>query len=299
MDENENDYAFKAYRYWIGTDFFATKMEQLGQGSNPEEWELRVWEEPVKGGQYVIGVDPAFGRNDWRDKSAISIWRCYADLMVQVAEYASHNIEAHQCAWVLAHLASAYKNCVVNLELSGGPGKAIMREFDRLRNSLKQEIYSNQLKEFDWEDVLNGMRWYLYHRPDSIGAGYVYNFLTTRDSKFNLMNGMRSSYTTRVLKIRSRPLLNEMQAVVQEGSTIEAPGREKDDRVVAAALAHYSWDGELRLSLVANGMTYERVKAEEAGEVSSSRVIVDRIVFDYFKRAEELANRDPRENLPQ
>lgn len=299
MDENENDYAFKAYRYWIGTDFFATKMEQLGQGSNPEEWELRVWEEPVKGAQYVIGVDPAFGRNDWRDRSAISIWRCYADVLVQVAEYASSNVEAHQCAWVLAHLASAYKNCVVNLELSGGPGKAIMRELDRLRGSLKQEIYSNQLKEFDWEDVLNGMRWYLYHRPDSLGAGYVYNFMTTRDSKFMLMNGIRSSYTTRVLKVRSRPLLNEMQAVVQEGSTIEAPGREKDDRVVGAALAHYAWDGDLRLSLVANGMTYERVKAEEAGEISSSRVIVDRLVYNYFQRAEAFANQDPRENLPQ
>jgi len=299
MDDNENEYAFKAYRYWIGTDFFATKMEQLGQGSNPDEWELRVWEEPVKAGQYVIGCDPAFGRNDWRDKHAISIWRCYADRLVQVAEYASHNIEAHQCAWVLAHLASAYKDCIVNLELSGGPGKAIMREFDRLRNSLRQEMYSRQLKEFDWEDVLNGMRWYLYHRPDSMGAGYCYNFLTTRDSKFDLMNRLRSAYTTRVLHVRSRPLLGEMQAVVQEGSTIEAPGREKDDRVVGAALANYAWDDWMRPQLIANGMTYERVRAEEAGEASASRVIVDRIVYNYFQRAEELANEDPREREPK
>jgi hypothetical protein len=299
MDENEDAYAFKAYRYWIGTDFFATKMEQLGQGSNPDEWELRVWEEPVKGGQYVIGCDPAFGRNDWRDKHAISIWRCYADKLVQVAEYASHNIEAHQCAWVLAHLASAYKDCIVNLELSGGPGKAIMREFDRLRGALRQEMYSRQLKEFDWEDVLNGMRWYLYHRPDSLGAGYVYNFLTTRDSKFDLMNRLRSAYTTRVLQVRSRPLLGEMQAVVQEGSTIEAPGREKDDRVVGAALANFAWDDWVRPQMIANGMTYERVKAEEAGEISSSRVIVDRLVYNYFQRAEELANADPRDSAPK
>ena len=53
--------------------------------------------------------------------------------------------------------------------------------------------------------------------------------------------------------------------------------------MVGAALAHYAWDGDLRLSLVANGMTYERVKAEEAGEISSSRVIVDRLVYNYFQ----------------
>lgn len=299
MDDNEDEYAFKAYRYWIGTDFFATKMEQLGQGSSPDEWELRVWEEPVKGGQYVIGCDPAFGRNDWRDKHAISIWRCYADRLEQVAEYASHNIEAHQCAWVLAHLASAYKDCIVNLELSGGPGKAIMREFDRLRGSLRQEMYSRQLKDFDWEDVLNGMRWYMYHRPDAMGAGYVYNFLTTRDSKFDLMNRMRSAYTTRVLHPRSRPLLGEMQAVVQEGSTIEAPGREKDDRVIAAALANYAWDDWVRPSQIAGNMTYENVSRAEAGELTVANRAVERIVADYFRRAEEIANQDPRENAPK
>ena len=299
MDEDEDAYAFKAFRYWIGTDFFSTKMEQLGQGSNPEEWELRVWEEPIKNAQYVIGCDPAFGRNDWRDKHAISVFRCYADKLVQVAEYASANVEAHHCAWVLAHLGNAYKNCIINLELSGGPGHMIMREFERLRNSLKQEMFSRQAAEYDWEDVLNNARWYLYHRPDSMGAGFCYNWKTSRDNKFDLMNGFRTAYTTRCLHICSRPLLGEMQSVVQDGSTIEAPGRDKDDRVVAAALATYAWDQWVRPMMVANGMTYERICAEEDGERASARVIVDRIVFDYFKRAEEIANQDPRERAPQ
>lgn len=299
MDDNENEYAFKAYRYWVGTDFFATKMEQLGQGSNPEEWELRVWEEPVKNAQYVIGVDPAFGRNDWRDKTCISVWRCYADRLVQVAEYASYHIEAHQGAWILAHLASAYSNCIVNLELSGGPGIAIMRELDRLRGALRQEMYSNQLKDFDWEDVLNGMRWYLYHRPDSMGAGYALNYKTTRDSKFDLMNRMRSSYTTRMLHVRSRMLLSEMQSVVQDGSSIEAPGREKDDRVVGGALANLAWDEWVRPTMIANNQTYENISRAESGEASVVDRQVARIVADYFKRAEELANRDPRDNAPK
>ena len=299
MDDNEDEYAFKAFRYWIGNDFFATKMEQLGQGSNPEEWELRVWDEPVKNAQYVIGVDPAFGRNDWRDKHAIGIYRCYADRLVQVAEYASHNIEAHQCAWVLAHLASAYSNCIVNLELSGGPGKAIMREFDLLRNNLRQEMFSRQLREFDWEDVLNGMRWYLYHRPDSMGAGYVYNFQTTRDSKYDLMNTMRTAYTTRQLHLRSRPLLMEMQAVVQDGPTIEAPGREKDDRVISCALATMAWKEWIMPQMIANGQTYELITSQEDGTESIASSAVARCVANYFKRAEELASQEPRDNAPK
>lgn len=286
---NDSPYAFKAYRYWMGTDFFATKLEQLGQGSSPEDWELRVWEEPVKNAEYAIGVDPAFGRNEWKDRHSISIWRCFADKIVQVAEYASYNIEAHQCAWVLAHLASAYRNCIINLELSGGPGKAVMRELDLLRNRLRQEMYSNQLRDFDWEDVLNNMRWYLYHRPDSMGAGYAYNWMTTRDSKFDLMNTMRSIYTTRCMWVRSRPLLDEMQAVVQDGSSIEAPGRNKDDRVVGAALAIMAWNEWIRPAMVARSATYDSVMAQERGEDASSRVIVDRIVANYFKRAEEIA----------
>lgn len=295
---DDSEFSFKAYRYWLGTDFFATKLEQLGAGSSSEDWELRIWEEPVKNAQYVIGVDPAFGRNDWRDKHAISVWRCYADKLVQVAEYATHNVEGHQCAWVLAHLASAYRNCIVNLELSGGPGRMIMREFDSLRNRLKTEMYSNQRKDFDWEDVLNGMRWYLYHRPDSMGAGYVWNFQTTRDSKYDLMNTFRSAYTTRLLRVRSRPLLYEMQAVIQDGAAIEAPGRDKDDRVVGAALATYAWEQWVRPAMIANGQTYAAVTGQETGDETLASRTVDRLVADYFRRAAELAQDDtPTEGM--
>lgn len=301
MDDinKEDEYSFKAYRYHVSSSFFATKMEHLDERSHPDEWELRVWEEPVKNAQYVIGVDPAFGRNDWRDRHCISIWRCYADRLVQVAEYASANVEPHQCAWILAHLANAYKNCIVNLELTGGPGRAVMREFDNLKNSLKQEMFSRQLQEFAWEDVLNNARWYLYHRPDSMGPGYVYNYQTTNAVKFDLMNTMRGSFTTGQMHIRSRLLLAEMQAVVQDGTKIEAPNRSKDDRVVGAALANIAWVEWVKPMMIANGMTYDRITAEEEGEANVIERKIDRMVYDYFKRAEELAKRDPRELAPQ
>jgi hypothetical protein len=132
-----------------------------------------------------------------------------------------------------------------------------------------------------------------------MGAGYVNNWQTTRDSKYDLMNTMRSAYTTRELMIKSKPLLGEMQAVVQDGATIEAPGREKDDRVIACALAVMAWKEWVKPMMVANGMTYARVKSEEDGTASRLSSIVNRHVADYFRRAEEQANADPRDNAPK
>jgi hypothetical protein len=54
---------------------------------------LRVWEDPAPTGQYVIGCDPAWGRNDWADRSSISVWRCFADKLIQVAEYADSDVD--------------------------------------------------------------------------------------------------------------------------------------------------------------------------------------------------------------
>ena len=296
--ENIDLYRFRGYRYLMGNDFWAIKMEEILDRARIQEVELRVWEEPIKDAQYVIGCDPAFGRNDWKDKSAIFVGRCYADRVVQVAEFASADYEAHQCAWVLAHLAGSYRNCIVNLELSGGPGLAVMREWESLRQRMKAEMYAKAISEFGWEDSLQMARWYLYHRPDSMGAGYAHGWKTTRDSKFAMMNGLRTGYTSRMLWLRSRKLLEEMQNVVQDGSTLGAPGRLKDDRVFAAALGVIAWEEWIRQPMIAQGLTYDIVSARESGEMSITNQVVDRLVFQYFKRAEERAN-DPRANLPK
>jgi hypothetical protein len=284
---NEDEYSFKAYRYWIDNDFFAIKMEQIVDAARISEVELRVWEEPKKEGQYVIGCDPAHGRSDWKDNCGISVWRCFGDKLVQVAEFASSNFEAHQAAWILAHLAGGYKDCIVNIELTGGPGRAIMVEFERLRNMMRTEMTQPKGSGIEWDDVLSNARWYLYHRPDSMGAGYAYNFMTTRDSKFHLMNDMRSSYSQRLLHLRSRPMLEEMHNVIQDGGSIEAQGRNKDDRVFAAALANMAWLQWVKPMMMSNGLSYRNVIDKENGETTAGRAIVEKIVWNYFRRAEE------------
>ena len=290
--ENEQPVLFQGYRYWLGENFFAMKCEQILDEERLGEVQLRVWEEPIKDAQYVIGVDPAYGRNDWGDRHCVSVWRCYADKLVQVAEYADNNVETRQCAWVTAHLAGAYRNCMVNIEL-GGPGRAVFTTFQDLRNQLRAEIYSKDIDDFAWNDAMETARYYLYHRPDSMTSGYAYHTQASHQITHEMLNKMRDAYSSNMLLIRSAPLVEEMLVVVQDGPHIGAPNRTKDDRVFAAALAHKAWDDWIKTPMIHNGYTYEMATKKEKGELSEGAVIIDRMVVDFFKRAEERAQEGP------
>lgn len=283
---------FKGFRYWLGNDFQAGKMERIVDQERLNEVELRVWEEPVSGAQYVIGCDPAFGRNDHKDRHGISVWRCYADRLVQVAEYADNNVETRQAAWVLAFLAGTYRNCMVNIDLTGGPGRAVLTEFEHLKERMRSDMYAETVKEYEWDDFLSNARWYLYHRPDSFGAGYAKGTIIGGDNKFYICNAMRDSYASGLLEINSKPLIEEMLTVVQDGGTIGAPGNAKDDRVFAGILANISWVEWIRPGMIQRGDTYQRLTDAENGELQAGRAIVGNIVSNFFKNAEERAEEE-------
>lgn len=295
LDEGDEG-RYHGYTYDLGNTFFDIKMREITDEEESHLIELRVWEEPVEGAKYAIGCDPAYGRNDHKDRHAISVWRCYADKMVQVAEYATANVEVKHCAWVLAHLAGSYRDCIVNLELNG-PGRMIMMEWDHLRGMLKAEMYAQRVREMQWDDAMDQARWYLYHRPDSIGAGYCYNFQTSFQTKREIMHQMKGSFMTRELDIRSMKLLNEMTGVVQDGNDIGAPESRsedcKDDRVFAAALAIRAWLTWIRAPMINDGVTFKREQERETGVVSSMANRMNDQVFRFFKTAEEKADMPP------
>src|SRR5262249_3956869 len=112
---------FKGYRYALGDTFTDTSLDvmKLDPVTYAAHAELRVWQEPRAGARYVIGVDPAYGRSrdGGGDSHAISVWRCYADKFIQVAEYDTPEPETYQVIWVIAHLAGAYQDCIINLEV--------------------------------------------------------------------------------------------------------------------------------------------------------------------------------------
>ena len=280
---------FKGYRYHLGNDFQAGVMEPITTMDQLDEVRLRVWEDPLDDAQYVIGCDPAWGRNEWKDRTAIEVYRCFADKLVQVAEYADNDIDTRQAAWVLAHLCGAYKNCMINIELTGGPGRAVLTELENLRERMRSDMYREQTrKDYDWDDFLQTARWYLYHKADSFGAGYAKGWDSTSSTKWELMCQIKDSHMTGMLLIRSVPLVEEMLTVVQDGSEIGAPGKAKDDRMFATALANRAWIDSVRNSMIQNGLSYDIVLARESNEErSKGAAFVDQIVINYMRAQEE------------
>jgi len=291
---------YKAYEYDVGSDFYNFSMRELKPGEDsPDQIELKVWEEPKENGRYVIGCDGAYGRNDHKDGNAIVVFRCFADRMVQVAEYVTNHHDPKHVAWILFHLCAAYRDCMVNVEV-GGPCKIMMLEFDHLRQLLASEWKANQTKAKGWEDAAANARWYLYHRPDSTGAGYMYNFETNYRTKGPLMHGMRSSYLCGEIEAKSIKLLNEMSIVIYNDGEIAAPESrdpdKKDDRVFATAFAHLAWVDWIRKSMIAEGLSYERVMELESGEKSPVGRQIDNIVYGFLKRKQDEA--DEAEDRP-
>lgn len=284
--------AYNGFRYYMGNDFFSVQTERITDDKRGDEVELKIWDEPIKGASYAIGCDPAFGRTDWGDRHAISVWRCFSDRLVQVAEYCSNDVETRQCAWVLAHLAGAYGDCLVNLELTG-PGRAVMVEFDSLRDRLRAEHMQKEVEDRKIEDFLSNARWYMYSRPDTMGSGFMLNTEMNFKVKWQTLNSLRDNYQMGLLDISSARLLEEMLIVTQEGNDIGAPGRGHDDRVFAMNLANEAWNKWIRPRMNAENMTYENVLAMERGEINPMAAVTNRIVSNFLRRQEELANMEP------
>ena len=286
-----SDVVFKGYAYDVDGGFFDFRMKPLNPVTDDiGDVELRVWEEPVEGARYVIGMDPAYGRNDHGDRHVISCWRCFADKMVQVAEYATNDVETKHASWVLFHLAAAYKDCIVNVELSG-PGQLVMTEFDHLRQLLAAEMNAGKVQAREWQSAGEQVRWYLYHRPDSMGAGYLYNFETSWRTKPPLMYGFKGDYVSNAFIIRSMPLLQEMMNVIHDDGDIGAPESKdedrKDDRVFAAAFAHKAWKDWVRGDMLAEGLTYDVVMAYTQKPETRMQKVIDGIVYGFLKTQEE------------
>lgn len=284
---------YKGYKYIIGNDFWSVVCECIYDENRKEEITLRVWEEPDDDATYVIGCDPAHGRDEHNDRHAISVFRCFGDKIVQVAEYADNETGTRQAAWVLAHLAGAYKNCVVNVEAAPGPGGVIMNELENLRERMRidAKFDAAENKIDSWDDFLSNARWYLYKKPDHFAPGFVKGWESNWKTKVQIMEQLRDKYVTECIIIRSKPLVEEMMDVIRDGDSIGAPESAKDDRVIALALCNRAWIDSLMMPLLSQGETYEAYMNMTNGEpVDKSVKLMNNIVSEFFKNAQEKAD---------
>jgi hypothetical protein len=263
------------YRYSFGANFQDTQVLK----STDRLATLRVWEEPIDTAYYVIGADPAYGSSDWADRFCIQVFRCYADGMDQVAEFATSELNTYQFAWVIAHLAGAYKNSTLNLEING-PGQAVINE---MRNLKRQAAAMKGPIGKDLMDVYSSMSNYIWRRNDTLGGpSNSIGWLTTSATKERMLSYMKDYFERGMMQTLSLDLIEEMKTIVRDGGSIEASGRNKDDRVIAAALAAAAYAEQVQPRLVQQGITRSISMKQE--EYTPEQIAVGRNVSDYLKR---------------
>ena len=227
------------YRIDFDTSFRITKLES-SLGAN-----LTIFEPPKIGAIYVLGADPSFAANPDSDNAVISVFKCYKDKIVQVAEFCDNQVPPQGFARYILLLATLYNGAMVNLEITG-PGFAVIHELDSLRKQrwlpeLKKNDFNPETIELFQENIAK-IREYYYYRPDSLRRSFVRHWKTTPETKVQLLMLLKGYLLSQKIEIRSRELLEEMETVVKSGSSIEAQEGYYDDRVIACALAVETYD---------------------------------------------------------
>jgi hypothetical protein len=252
---------YRGYRYKFQDQFLFSSIEQIKDRTKVH---LRVWEPPDPNGIYVVGVDPSGGGGGDANDHCIQVLRCYADRLVQVAEFVTNEPLTYQMAWVMCHLCGSYRNHTCNMEVSG-IGAAVLPEIRNLRQMAERGMLQSESHTDAILKVIGNVRWYLYSRPDSLGGPT--NFIawkTNADNKMQIFSEVRDSLMLDRIEVRSIRLVQQLQAVVEDQGWLGAgpDTGEGDDAVMAFALAHHPWVERLRPGLVARGLTWKAVHAE-------------------------------------
>jgi len=263
------------YRYSFGVSFQDTEVIK----STERLADLKIWEQPVDTAYYVIGADPAYGSSDWADRFCVQVFRCYADGLEQVASFATSELNTYQFAWILAHLAGAYKNSTLNLEVNG-PGQAVINE---LRNLKRQAASMGSALGKDLMEVYGCMQNYIWRRNDTLGGvSNSIGWITTAQTKERMLTYMKDYFERGMLSIWDMDTIEEMKTMVRDQGSIEASGRNKDDRVIAAALACAAYAEQVQPRLIAQKITRNISKAQD--DFTAEQLTVGRNVSDYLKR---------------
>ena len=267
--------SYDSYRYSFGVNFQDTEVLK----STERLATLKIWEEPVDTAYYVIGADPAYGSSDWADRFCIQVLRVYADGLEQVASFATSEMNTYQFAWVIAHLAGAYKNSTLNLEING-PGQAVINE---LRNLKRQAANMGTALGKELMDVYGNMQNYIWRRNDTIGGlSNSIGWMTTSATKERMLTYMKDYFERGMLDIWDMDTIEEMKTTIRDGSSIEASGRNKDDRVIATALACAAFAEQVQPRLIAQKITRNVSRVQD--DFTPEQLTVGRNVSDYLKK---------------
>ncbi len=202
---------------------------------------LAIYEDYVAGARYVLGADPAYSSSPNSDNAVISIYKCYKDKLIQVAEFADCLIDMSHFTWLLLSLCGRY-NAYAIIEVSGG-GEAVLQFID---------LYKKWITEHDTQKTTifqyaKRLREFTYRRHDSYSFGLLRQWKTTQSTKEPLMSVLQSFVNNNTIEIKSKELFDELNWVTREGAYIGAIKGKHDDRVIGTALCAMAWNEYIRM----------------------------------------------------
>ena len=201
--------------------------------------DLTIWEEPIPGFAYVLGVDPAEGTGN--DNSVIQVLN--ANTGVQAAEYASNRIQPDELSDASIIIAKDYNRALIVPEINSlAYVSHLQRKYDNIyRREVFDQMTQKKTKALGWR--------------------------TTAMSKKKLVEELEEAERTGDIEIRSAATLKEMITFVrtdeQGKQGYGGEGSNHDDRVIA-------------LGLAVQGMKESpRMKRQETGEAIAKRKLAE------------------------
>lgn len=174
-----------------------------------------IWEQPLKGFQYAIGVDVAEGLGG--DNSVIEVFNAHTG--EQAAEFVSNHVAPDKLADYIVELGNYYNKAYVVIEVNNH-GRSVV-------DNIKRRYYNLYRRE-QFDKVTNTI-------TEAIG------WKTTQTTKPRLVDNLEQAVREQSVLVRSDSLMKEMRVFVQTDETgkqgFGAEGNAKDDRVIAAGLA--------------------------------------------------------------
>ena len=253
------------FRFMFRENFEDTEIVQCSEKLQ----NMKIWEFPKAGSNYVVGADPAYGSSEWADRFCASVYRCYADGMEQVAEFNTSDCSPYQFAWVICYLAGAYmmeakSTCMLNLEING-PGQQVMNEMNQLKRVAANSATPSSRGLLN---IVANIQNFMYKRQDSFGAPSAYHTRTNTLEKERMFGAFKDGFERGMIRVKSPGCIDEMKNIVREDGFLGAPGRGKDDRIVASALATVTWIDYVRIRLVQQGLTRQACLKRDADGTS-------------------------------
>jgi len=114
------------------------------------------------------------------------------------------------------------------------------------------------------------------------GLSNSIGWMTTAATKERMLTYMKDYFERGMLDIYDLDTIDEMKTTIRDGSSIEASGRNKDDRVIATALACAAYAEQVQPRLINQKLTRRVSRVQD--DFTPEQLTVGRNVSDYLKR---------------